>query len=112
VVLKTGPVEGEFQRWTPQELRVGTVTAKREDVIRIERYRHGGSRGKHAGVAALIGFGGGFAIAASVNLCVGLGPCIPRPEAGAVAGGAGAMIGAIVGVLLPTLSKELTYSAK
>jgi len=30
VSLKTGPVEGQFQSWTPQEATFGTVTAKRE----------------------------------------------------------------------------------
>jgi hypothetical protein len=112
VVLKTGPVEGDFQNWTPQDATIGTATAKREDVIKVERYRHGGSRAKHAAFGALIGFGGGFAIGASVNLCVGLGPCIPRPEGGAVVGGAGAVIGAVVGAILPVHSKELIYSAR
>jgi hypothetical protein len=37
VSLKTGPVNGEFQNWTPQELTIGTITAKQEDVIKIER---------------------------------------------------------------------------
>jgi hypothetical protein len=111
VVLKTGPVEGEFQKWTPEDATFGTVTAKREDVIKIERYRRGGSRGKHAAFGALIGFGGGFAIGASVNLCVGLGPCVKRPVGGAVVGGAGAVIGALIGALLPTHSREIIYSS-
>ena len=111
VSLRTGPVDGVFQSWTPQDVTVGTVTAKREDVVKVERYRHGGARGKHAGVGALIGFGGGFAIGASVNLCVGFGPCISRPEGGAVVGGAGAVIGALIGALLPARSKELIYSS-
>jgi hypothetical protein len=119
VVLKTGPVEGEFQRWTPQEATFGTVTAKREEVLKIERYRHGGSRGEHAAVGALIGFGGGFAIGASVTGGCGdrtlgsggIGPCATRPEGGAIVGGMGAVIGAIIGVLLPTHSKELIYSS-
>lgn len=119
VVLKTGPMEGQFQSWTPQEARFGTFTAKREDVIKIDRYRHDGSRAKHAGVGALIGFGGGFAIGASVTGGCGgrtlgsggLGPCATRPEGGAIVGGMGAVIGAIIGVLLPTHSKELIYSS-
>lgn len=112
VSLKTGPVEGEFQNWTPHEVTVGTVTARTEDVLKIERYQHGRSRGKHVAIGALIGFGGGFAIGASINLCVGLGPCVPRPQGGAVVGGAGAVIGAIVGAILPVHSKELIYSAR
>jgi hypothetical protein len=112
VSLKTGPVDGEFQSWTPQELTVGTVMAKREDVMKVERYRHSESRAKHAAFGAMFGFAGGFAIGASVNLCNGgLGPCIKRPEGGAVAGGVGAAIGAIIGVLLPTHSKEVIYSS-
>ncbi len=119
VSLKTGHVEGQFQSWTPQDATVGTVSAKREDVIKVERYRHGGSRARHIGIGALIGFGGGFAIGASVTGDCGgrtlgsggLGPCATRPE-GAIIGGMGAVIGAIVGVLLPVHSKELIYSTK
>ena len=37
--LKTGPVEGAFQNWTPQQVTAGTVTATKEDVLKIERYR-------------------------------------------------------------------------
>jgi hypothetical protein len=110
--LKTGALSGTFQNWTAQGVTVGTVTAKREDVLKIERYRHGGSRAKHIGVGALIGFGGGFAIGASVSGCGGgLGPCFTRPEGGAVVGGAGAVIGALVGAILPVHSKELIYSS-
>src|ERR1035438_2458841 len=61
--LKTGPVTGVFQTWTPEQVTAGTVIAKKDDVLKIERYRSGGSgRGKKAAIGALIGFGGGFAI--------------------------------------------------
>lgn len=40
--LKTGPVEGVFQSWTPQQVTAGRLTARREDVLKIERYLHGG----------------------------------------------------------------------
>ena len=113
VSLKTGPVIGELQSWSPQGVTVGTITARREDVLKIERYRHGGSRAKHAAFGAMFGFGGGFAIGASVTGCGGgLGPCFTRPEGGAVAGGLGAVIGAIIGALLPTHSKEVIYSSR
>jgi hypothetical protein len=105
--LKTGPVEGEFQSWTPQELTVGTVTAKREDVIKIERYRHGGSRAKHAAFGAMIGFAGGFAGGASGRLCY----CTPT-QGGVIVGSAGALIGAAIGASFPTHSTELIYSVK
>ena len=112
VSLKTGPVNGAFQNWTPQEVTVGTVTAKREAVLKIERYRHGGSRAKHAGFGAMFGFAGGFAIGAWGSGCGGIGPCVTRPEGGAIVGGAGAVVGAVIGALLPTHSKELIYSAR
>ena len=107
VVLKTGPVEGEFQNWTPQELTLVTTTAKREDVRKIERYRHGGSRAKNAAFGAMIGFGGGFALGVSWHPCY-----CTRTQGGALGGSGFALIGAAIGGLLPTHSKELIYSAK
>jgi hypothetical protein len=79
---KTGAVSGTFQNWTPQDLTVGAVTTRREDVLKIELYRHGGSRAKHIGVGALIGFGGGFGIGAALTggCSGGLGPCATRPQ--------------------------------
>jgi hypothetical protein len=79
--LKTGPVDGGFHNWTPQQVTAGTVTAKREDVLKIERYRPGGGgRAVHAAIGALIGFGGGFAIGAGVTGCNKnqFGPCFSR----------------------------------
>src|SRR5579863_9527601 len=113
--LKTGPVEGGFHNWTPQEVTAGTVTAKREDVLKIERYRQGGGgRGMHAAIGALIGFGGGFAIGAGVGGCNQgqFGPCVSRGAGGAAAGGVGALIGAGIGALLSQHNKELIYSAR
>lgn len=114
--LKTGPVEGAFQNWTPQQLTVGTVTATKEDVLKVELYRQGGwgGRGKSAAVGALIGFGGGFAIGAAVGGCNKdqFGPCFTRGQLGAVVGGVGLVIGAGIGALLPRHTKELIYSAK
>lgn len=113
--LKTGPVEGAFQTWTPQQVTAGTVTARREDVLKIERYRQGGSgRGKTAAVGALIGFGGGFGVGAAAGGCHQgqFGPCWSRGAVGAVGAGVGAVIGAGIGALLPRHTKELIYSAK
>jgi hypothetical protein len=113
--LKTGPVTGAFQAWTPDQVTAGTVTAKREDVLKIERYRPGGwGRGKTAAVGALIGFGAGFGIGAGLTGCdhEQFGPCISRGGGGAIAGAAGAIIGAGVGALLPHHNKELIYSVK
>jgi hypothetical protein len=113
--LTTGPVEGAFQAWTPQQVTAGTITAKREDVLKIERYHTGGwGRGKTAAVGALIGFGGGFAVGAAVGGCHQgqFGPCISRGALGAGVGAAGAVVGAGIGALLPKHSTELIYSAK
>jgi hypothetical protein len=113
--LKTGPVEGAFQSWTPQQVTAGTVTARKEDVLKIERYRQGGwGRGKTAGVGALIGFGGGFAIGAAAGGCHQgqFGACLPRGALGAGLGAVGAVIGAGVGALLPRHTWTLIYSGK
>jgi hypothetical protein len=115
VSRKTGPVDGSFQSWTTETVTTGAVTTKREDVLKIERYRPGGSgRAKSAGIGALIGFGGGFAIGASAGGCPdrGIGPCFPRGTTGAVVGVVGAVAGAGVGALFPRHHKELIYSIK
>jgi hypothetical protein len=113
--LKTGPVTGLFQAFTPQQVTAGTTTARKEDVLKIERYRHGGwGRGKTAAVGALIGFGGGFAIGAGVSGCNHnqFGICVSRGFGGAILGGAGAVVGAGIGALLPHHNKDLIYSIK
>lgn len=116
LALKTGPATtAVFQTWTPQEVTAGTVTARKEDVLKIERYGHAGwGRGQTAAVGALIGFGGGFAIGAATTGCRQgqFGPCVSRGLGGAVGGAAGAVIGAGIGALLPRHNKELIYSAK
>ena len=114
--LKTGPVTGVFQTWTPEQVTAGTVIAKKDDVLKIERYRSGGSeRGKKAAIGALIGLGGGFAIGAgATGGCHQgqFGPCISRGLGGAIVGGAGALVGAGIGALLPARGMELIYSVK
>lgn len=113
--LKTGPVIGVFQTWTPEQVTAGTLTARKDDVLKIERFRHGGGgRGKSAAIGALIGFGGGFAVGAGLTGCNHdqFGPCISRGAGGAVVGAAGAVIGAGIGALLPHHTKDLIYSVK
>jgi hypothetical protein len=120
--LRTGPVTAAFQNWTPQQVTAGTVAAKREDVIKIERYRPGGwGRGKTAAIGAAIGlgvgFGGGFAVGAATGGCrSGEFLCFSRSTTGAIVGGIGAAIGlvtgATIGALFPRHPKELIYSAK
>jgi hypothetical protein len=114
--LKTGPVKGAFQSWTPQDVTAGSVIAKKDDVLKIERYRHGGGRGRRAALGALIGFGGGFVIGVAADPRCNPGEflCfeIPRGLAGVAVGVLGAGIGAGIGALLPGHPKELIYSAK
>jgi hypothetical protein len=119
---KTGPVTAPFQNWTPQQVTAGTMTARREDVLKIERYRPGAwGRGKTAAVGAVIGlgvgFGGGFAAGAATGGCrSGEFLCFSRSTTGAVIGGIGGAIGlvtgAAIGALFPRHPKELIYSAK
>ena len=113
--LKTGPVKGAFRSWTPQQVIAGKVTAQREDVLKIERYRQSGwGHGKTALAGALVGFGAGFAVGAPAGGCNAgsFGPCIGRAAGGAVIGGLGAVAGAGIGALIPRRhTKELIYSA-
>jgi hypothetical protein len=70
-------------------------------------------RGTRAGIGALIGFGGGFAIGAAAWGCHPRDIiCVGRGAAGGVVGGLGAVIGGAIGALLPPRNKELIYSAK
>ena len=112
--LKGGLVEGAFQNWTPEQVTAGTTTAKREDVLKIERHHSGGTRGKHAAIGALIGFGAGFALGAGTGGCNHdqIGPCIGRGAGGAIVGGVGAILGAGIGALLPRRNWELVYSTR
>jgi hypothetical protein len=114
LTLKTGPSTDVFQSFTPEDLKVGTLTAKKDDVLKVERFGDSGwSRGKKAALGAAIGFGGGFAIGAAATGCDHRQiVCIPRGAGGAVVGAAGALVGAGVDALLPAHGKELIYSAK
>ena len=112
--LKAGPVKGAFRSWTPQQVMAGQVTAQKEDVLKIERYRQSGwGHGKTAFVGAMVGFGAGFAVGAAAGGCdsVSFGPCVGRFAGGAVIGGLGAAVGAGIGALIPRRhTKELIYS--
>lgn len=109
-----GPLTGAFENYTPEQVTVGGVSVKKEEVRKVERYgQGGGSRGKHAAIGALIGFGGGFAIGAAAGGCNKnqIGPCISRGEFGGIIGAVGAVAGAVIGALLPHHNKELIYAS-
>jgi hypothetical protein len=108
-------VTGPFQTWTPEQVTVGSTTAKREDVTKVERFRSGvWGRGKTALIGALIGGGAGAAIGAGVGGCDhnSLGPCVTRAEGTGIVGGVGAIVGVIVGAVLPHHRMDLIYIAK
>jgi hypothetical protein len=110
ISLKSGKsLTGLFRNWTPEAITAGTLTVTRGEVKKVERFRQGG-RLKHVGIGALIGFGGGFAIGAAAGgchpndfLCIGRGP------AGAIVGGAGLVVGAAVGALVPAHRTDAIY---
>ena len=110
VSLKTGKaVTGPFQSWTPEGASVGASTVTRGEVKKVERLR-GGGRLKHAALGALIGFGGGFAIGAATGGChPGELLCVGRGPAGGIVGGAGLVVGAAIGVLIPAHGRDVIY---
>ena len=117
VLVRSGPpVKGVFQSWTPQQITAGTLTARKDDVLAIERYRPSNwGRRKHALVGAAIGLGTGFAVGLAAGGCSdrGFGPCFPRAGAGALLGAGFAIWGAGIGALIPRRqNKELIYSVK
>jgi hypothetical protein len=101
--------------WTAEQVTVGSTTAKREDVTKLERYRKGGwSRGKTAAVGALIGGGSGLAVGVAGGGCSrhGFGPCFTRGQIGAALGAFGAVLGAGIGALIPHHRTDVIYVAK
>jgi hypothetical protein len=99
---------------TAEQVTVGNVVAKREDVLKLERFRTGGwSRGKTAAVGALIGGGAGAAIGVASDTCHrGDIICIPRAAVGGVLGAAGAIVGAVIGALVPHHRTDVVYEAR
>jgi hypothetical protein len=110
-----GAVTGTYHEWTPEQVTVGSTTAKREDVTKLERYRKGAwGRGKTAGMGALIGGGAGAGIGAASAGCKSgsFGPCITRFGGAAIVGAAGAIVGALVGALIPPHKMDVIYSVR
>lgn len=115
LTLKAGRVnDAVFTSFTVDQITVGGTTAKREDVMKLERYRHTLSRGATAAIGAAIGGGAGAGIGAGVGGCKSgqFGPCIGRGEAAGIVGGAGAAVGAIIGALLPHHRFDVLYAAR
>ena len=99
---------GPFQEWNAEEIILGTVAAKRQNVLKVERFRSGGRR-RRAAFGAIIGFGVGFALGMAGDCSSTLGPCFQGPGVGAILGGMAAVIGGATGALLPGRRKELIY---
>ena len=113
--LKSHPaVTDSFKGSTSDQITVGAVVAKREDVLKLELYRSGGwSRGKTAAVGALIGGGAGGAIGAAAGGChQGDFICFSRGTTGAVLGAVGAIIGTAIGALIPHHHMEVLYAVR
>jgi hypothetical protein len=104
----------EFKGSTADQVTVGTVVAKREDVRRLERFRSGGrGRGKTAAIGALIGGGAGAVIGVAAGGChTGDFICFSRGTVGAVLGAVGAIVGALAGALIPPHHTEVVYAAR
>lgn len=109
--------DGIFQSWTPDQINMDSATVRREDVQTVARYRKTGwGRGK----SALLGAGIGGAIGAGVGIGLGggdcghsIGPCVSRGAGGAIVGGAGALLGAIIGALIPHHhAADIIYAAR
>ena len=100
---------GSFHGWTSEDATIDTTLVNRADVKKVERIRSGG-RVKHAAIGAAAGFGMGFAIGAAAGGCH---PndfiCLGRGKAGAAVGGAGLVVGAIAGALLPAHRRDVIY---
>lgn len=106
-------VTDSFRGFTPEQVTVGSVVAKREDVLKLERFRTGGwSRGKTAAVGALIGGGAGAAIGVAGGCTRGTFLCLSRGTLGGVLGAAGAIVGAVIGVAVPHRRTDVVYAAR
>jgi hypothetical protein len=107
-------VTDDFKGSTAEQVTVGTVIARREDVRKLERYRSGGwGRGKTAAIGALIGGGAGAAIGVAGGGChTGEFICFSRGTLGGVLGAVGALIGAGVGALIPPRRTDVVYAAR
>ena len=127
ILLKSGPVDATFVSSIGENFTADSGTMNRADVRKIERINtsHGGGRGRHILIGALIGVGGGAAAGALIGhfsnkTCVPSGlpvPCtfnfITTGVLTAGGAGAGAVIGSVVGALIPThgTKHETIYSA-
>jgi hypothetical protein len=113
--LKSRPkVTDGFQAVTEEQVTVGSVVARREDVLKLERFRTGvWSRGKTAAVGAAIGGGAGTVIGVAAGGCrTGDFICVTRGQAGAILGITGAIIGAVIGVAVPHHRTDVVYAAR
>ncbi len=69
ILLKSGPVDATFVSSIGENFTADSGTMNRADVRKIERINtsHGGGRGRHILIGALIGVGGGAAAGALIG---------------------------------------------
>lgn len=97
----TGTFAGVSNEAVSLNAREGSKAVARAEVMRVSR--HGGKRSRNALIGAAIGGGAGIAVGATVPGCKQntFGFCLSKGVVAAVLGGTGAVVGAIVGVLIP-----------
>jgi hypothetical protein len=97
----TGSFAGVSNDSVSLNAREGSKTVARANVLRVSR--HGGKRSRNALIGAAIGGGAGLAVGATVPGCKQntFGFCLSKGVVAAILGGTGAVVGAIVGVLIP-----------
>lgn len=110
-----GTTGGIFKEWSPEWIALDFGTARREEVLKISRYRTGvWSRGKTALLGAAIGGAAGLGVGIGTgDNCKGsLGPCFSRASFGGALAGVGAVIGASIGALIPHRGLDVIYAAR
>jgi hypothetical protein len=114
VTLATGKtLRGFVQRVTPESLAINATTSQetlsRQDIRRVALKRPG-HRGRNTLIGLAIGTGAGLAAGAAVDSKAGRGAWFPNAGK-AVFSPAGAAIGTVVGVALPTGGWREVYRA-
>ena len=114
IKYRKGTDTAAFSEWRADQITAGGKVSKREDIVRIERYRPGGwGRGKKAALGAAIGGGTGATIGAVLGRRpAGFGPFFSSGQLAVMVGVPCAIVGGAVGALLPHHRWTVVYAAK